>query len=108
MLKAYRIVTTQHSAGGFSIYAAENPGKAKTRCIYGLQDSYSAATYAWITSCRRAPEWDYLAAAKQEYRGVIARSSDGDNWQADRPGNWQSYYEKPAPLVNVELAMKGQ
>jgi hypothetical protein len=69
MRKAYKIITRIHEPGDWSIYSGKTAGEAKTTCLYGMLDAYQDATYAWITSCRRAPEYDQHA---EKYGGCVA------------------------------------
>ena len=83
-MKAYKIQTKIDS--GFSIYIAENAGSAKTRAVSSMCDSYRDANYSWVTSCRRAPEFEYLAL-NNENSCVAWSSEEGERWQIDR-GHW--------------------
>jgi hypothetical protein len=85
--KAYRIVT-KANPNMWTVYSAPTSGKAKTSCFYRLREAYYAATYAWISSCRRAPQFDSLA---EKYSGCIAwRDHTGENWEQDK-GHWYDW-----------------
>ena len=94
--KAWRIATKAHDEGGFSIVSERCAGRAKTLEVYAMRDGYDKATHAWITSCRRAPEFDALA---KKYKGTIAWHMDGENWEQDR-GHWRD--REPKPLTYAE------
>ena len=102
ILKAYKI-RTEIDEGGFGIYVAESAGKAKTMCVSAMTDAYYDATYSWVISCLRIPEFDYLGA--EDKRGCIAwQSYEGEKWQIDR-GHW---WGPPsiAPVVFPEASMR--
>ena len=84
MLKAYKIETNAHL--GFTVYVAENAGRAKTKVIYHLGEFFQGVDYSWITSCHRAPEFDYLANRENEDQ-CVAWKHAGERWQIDR-GHW--------------------
>ena len=61
--KAYRITTKPDDhPTDWTIYSAKSAGRAKTLCVRSMQSAYLEANYSWITSCRRCPEYDALAA----------------------------------------------
>lgn len=92
-MKAYKIETKVDP--GFSIYIAENAGSAKTRAVSSMRDAYRDANYSWVTSCHRAPEFDYLAPNNEN--ACIAWSHEGEHWQIDRsPSHWW-WGDEPAP-----------
>jgi hypothetical protein len=82
--KAYRITTILNDEGSFGVYSAETPARAKTMVVSAMREAYSDANYPWITSCRRAPEYDALA---EKYRGCIAWKEGFEHWEQDR-GHW--------------------
>jgi hypothetical protein len=85
--KAYRIVT-QADPDMWVVYAAPTSAKAKTSCFYAMREAYPDATYAWINSCRRAPQYDALA---EKHSGCIAwRDRCGENWEQDK-GHWYDW-----------------
>ncbi len=83
--KAYRIYTCAHNEGDYGIYGARSAGKAKTMCMSGLGNAgYNDASYAWIKSCRRAPEYDNLA---RTLGGCIAWKDGREHWDLEL-GHW--------------------
>lgn len=83
-MKAYKIQTKGFD--GFGIWLEESAGKAKSIAMCSLHDAYPDANYSWFTSCRRAPEFDYLA---DKGPGCVAWQSDIEHWQIDRvPSHW--------------------
>lgn len=86
MNKAYKIKTNfDENKDSWSIYSAENAGKAKTSILYSIKDGiYSGANYSSIYFCRRAEEYDGLAS---KYLGCIAWKQGNENWQQDK-GHW--------------------
>lgn len=92
-MKAYKIETKIDS--GFSIYIAESAGSAKTLAVSSMREGWRDATYSWVTSCRRAPEFDYLAPNNDN--ACVAWSHEGERWQIDRfPSHWW-WGDEPAP-----------
>lgn len=92
-MKAYKIETKIDR--GFSIYIAENAGSAKTLAVSSMREGWRDATYSWVTSCRRAHEFDYLAPGNDN--SCIAWSHEGERWQIDRfPSHWW-WGDEPAP-----------
>jgi hypothetical protein len=109
-MKAYKIITSYHDRGGFSIYSANTAGRAKTICIYNLQEAYSKASYKHIEKCVRAPEYDILAN-KHQYT-CIAWHDDGENFEMDR-GHWYDHESKPKTrkecmVSKVEISADGE
>jgi hypothetical protein len=94
-LKAFKIKTQLDR--GFSIQIAETAGSAKSQVVRELQDCYRNATYSWITSCRRVPEFDYLVDIG--HSGCVAWSHEGERWQIDR-GHWW-HGDDVSPVDNV-------
>jgi hypothetical protein len=90
MKKAYKITTKANEIGEWLIYSGENAGKVKTFCVNHMKEAYSDATYSWINSCKRIPEYDELA---NKYNGCIAwkiKASDQiswERWEQDK-SNW--------------------
>ena len=80
---------------GYSVYLAESAGKAKTLLMHSLRDVYQNADYSWITSCCRAPEFDYLA--KENHKKCVAWVDGKERWQAGR-GHWWGGSE-PSPVT---------
>lgn len=85
-LKAYRIITAIHRDGDFGVYSALTAGKAKTQCFMDMRDAYPDATYAWIRSCRRAPEHD---VATETGTGCIAWKNSREWWHIKRGHNYE-------------------
>ena len=59
--RAFCIITKMDEPGDWSIWIGRSAGEAKTLLVTKLADSYRGATYAWVVSCRRAPEFDRFA-----------------------------------------------
>ena len=78
MLKAYKIKTKARSENSYSVYVAENAGRAKTKVVQSMSDVYDGVDYSWITSCRRAPEFDHLANGRLE---CVAWVDGNERWQ---------------------------
>lgn len=93
-MPAYKIVTTIDEKNGFGIYISPNAGRAKTRAVFAMRDSYSKATYSWIKFCRRAPEFDYLESRGS---GCVAWTDGHENWQIDRGHWWDGVPVSPVP-----------
>jgi hypothetical protein len=84
--KAYqiRVERADIDNNSWGVYSACTPGKAKSVCLSGLKEAYTDATFAWITTCRRAPEYDTLA---EKYPGCIAWKQGREHWEQDK-GHW--------------------
>ena len=87
MFRAFKIVTKEDNPGSFNVFIAESAGNAKTQVIAAMQNAgYNNATYSWITSCHRAPEYDYLA---DKGPGCVAWKiidwyNGNEEWQIDK------------------------
>lgn len=83
--KAYKIKTKADiDINSWGIYGAYSAPRAKTLCMSSLWESYPNSNYSWITSCRRAPEYDDLV---NEYSGCVAWKQGAECWEQDK-GHW--------------------
>jgi len=98
--KAYRIKTRlDEDADDFVIYSAPSAGQAKRMAVMGMRDSHPDANFPWITSCRRAPEYDELA---KKLNGCICWRAGREWWHLEQ-GHWWDW-EKPFPADLIQLS----
>jgi hypothetical protein len=83
--KAYKIVTTIHNEGDWGVYGAETRAKANTLVFRAMLNIYTDASYAWIKSTKRAPEYDELC---NKYPGCVAWKEGMERFEQDK-GTWR-------------------
>ena len=86
-LKAYKIFHTAGNEGDWTVYGAETRAKANTKAFMSMRSVFTDASYAWIKTTRRAPEYDELANKYPGFHAVAWK--EGREYFEQDKGTWR-------------------